>query len=86
MSLTMAEQRTLGFCSSLETLKDLVKTVRISRIDRDSQTFRESRKMLKDSLNRGEIHCGILVDPDIIHFPSIVKFLRMAAHIPDASI
>ena len=78
----------LGFCSSPETLKDLVKTVRInlSRTERDSQKFRENRKMLKDSLNRVEIQCGILVDPDVIHFPSIVKFLRMAARIPDAGV
>ena len=82
----MGQSSLLGFCSSPETLKDLVKTVSISRTEKDSQKFRENRKILKDSLNRVEIHCGLLVDLDVIHFPSIVKFLRMPAHIPDAGI
>lgn len=33
-----------------------------------------------------EICCGILIDPDSIHFPSTAKVLRMATKIPDAGI
>lgn len=90
MSVKMAEQGTLGrlVCSSPETRKALVKTVRInlSRTQRDSQKFRGNKETLKDSLNMVEIRCGILIDLDSIHFPSTAKVLRMATKIPDAGI